>query len=148
MPLRGIYMGKYDEIINLPHHVSAIHPQMSMHDRAAQFSAFAALRGYDEAIIETGRITDKWVELDEYEKYMLDNKLQLIKKHISEQPKITITYFELDSLKDGGAYITITGIIRKINTSEKFIVMADGSIINIEYISQIEGELINSIDID
>lgn len=141
-------MGKYDEIINLPHHVSAIHPQMSMHDRAAQFSAFAALRGYDEAIIETGRITDKWVELDEYEKYMLDNKLQLIKKHISEQPKITITYFELDSLKDGGAYITITGIIRKINTSEKFIVMADGSIINIEYISQIEGELINSIDID
>lgn len=141
-------MGKYDEIINLPHHVSAIHPQMSMHDRAAQFSAFAALRGYDEAIIETVRITDKWVELDEYEKYMLDNKLQLIKKHISEQPKITITYFEPDSLKDGGAYITITGIIKKINTSEKFIVMADGSIINIEYISQIEGELINSIDIE
>lgn len=141
-------MGKYDEIINLPHHVSAIHPQMSMHDRAAQFSAFAALRGYDEAIIETGRITDEWVELDEYEKYMLDNKLQLIKKHISEQPKITITYFEPDSLKDGGAYITITGIIKKINTSEKFIVMADGSIINIEYISQIEGELINSIDIE
>ena len=141
-------MGKYDEIINLPHHVSVIHPQMSMHDRAVQFSAFAALRGYDEAIIETGRITDEWVELDEYEKYMLDNKLQLIKKHISEQPKITITYFEPDSLKDGGAYITITGIIKKINTSEKFIVMADGSIINIEYISQIEGELINSIDIE
>ena len=141
-------MGKYDEIINLPHHVSTVHPQMSMHDRAAQFSAFAALRGYDEAIIETERITDEWIELDEYEKYMLDNKLQLIKKHISEQPKITITYFEPDSLKDGGTYITITGIIKKINTAEKCIVMAEGPIINIEYISKIEGKLINSIDLE
>ena len=56
---------QYDDIINLPHHVSKTRPQMSMVDRAAQFSPFAALTGYDAAIKETGRLTDEKVNLSE-----------------------------------------------------------------------------------
>ena len=89
----------YDDIINLPHHVSAARPQMSMMDRAAQFSPFAALTGYDAAIKETARLTDQKIELDDYEKEEINDKIQLIAEHLGEDFEIVITYFQPDGRK-------------------------------------------------
>ena len=97
-------MGNYEDIINLTHHVSKKHPQMSMHDRAAQFAPFAALSGHSEAIAETARLTDRKIELDEYEKMNLDEKLIVLQEHIRETPEINVTYFCPDDNKDGGRY--------------------------------------------
>ena len=102
---------RYDEIINLPHHVSPTRPQMPMSDRAAQFAPFAALTGYDAAIKETGRLTDERVELDKEALTALDMKYQLLMDALNEAPKVTITYFQPDERKAGGKYITATGAV-------------------------------------
>ena len=106
---------RYDDIINLPHHVSAVRKRMSMHDRAAQFSPFAALTGYDDAIDETARLTDKQFELSEDERNRLDEQLRLIADRIEEQPELEVTYFQPDELKEGGAYLTTRGCVRRID---------------------------------
>lgn len=134
-------MSEYDDIIQLPHHVSRIHPQMSMEDRAAQFSPFAALTGYDAAIAETARLTDQRVELDEYERQALNEKLQFISEHLNEHPKISITHFVPDRCKEGGEYVTVTGIVKKIEEHEKRMILMDGSMILIEDVIRIENEL-------
>lgn len=131
------YEHLYDDIINLPHHVSKSHPQMSIHDRAAQFSPFAALTGYDGAIKETARLTNKRMELDETWKNVLDEKLRIIHEQLSSQPEIEITYFQPDEKKTGGAYISATGIVRKIDRYEQTVVMQDGTRIPIEEIIEI-----------
>ena len=95
----------YDDIINLPHHVSTRHPQMSMYDRAAQFSPFAALTGYDDAIQETGRLTEQKIELDEETLEKLDERFQILQEHLGEQPEVRFTYFKPDERKEGGAYL-------------------------------------------
>ena len=102
-------MGKYDDIINLPHHVSQTRPQMSMIDRAAQFSPFAALTGYDAAIKETGRLTDTKLEIGDEERDVLDRKQQYLQKIVADRPEITITYFVPDEKKAGGSYTSLTG---------------------------------------
>ena len=102
-------MGKYDDIINLPHHVSATRPRMSMIDRAAQFSPFAALTGYDAAIKETGRLTDRRIELTEDSRAAMDRKQQLLVENLADHPEVSVTYFVPDERKAGGAYITVTG---------------------------------------
>ena len=89
-------MGKYDNIINLPHHISSKHPRLSMEQRAAQFAPFAALTGYGDSIKETARLTDTRIELNEEEKEMLNIKLQELKSKISTMPQVTITYFVPD----------------------------------------------------
>ena len=134
-------MSEYDDIIHLPHHVSRIHPQMSMEDRAAQFSPFAALTGYDAAIAETARLTDQRVELDEYERQALNEKLQFISEHLKDHPKISITYFIPDHCKEGGEYVTVTGNIKKLDDYEHRIVLMDGTGILIEDVIRIEDEL-------
>ena len=134
-------MSEYDDIIHLPHHVSRIHPQMSMEDRAAQFSPFAALTGYDAAIAETARLTDQRVELDEYERQALNVKLQFISEHLNEYPKVSITCFVPDARKEGGEYVTVTGIVKKIEEHEKRMILMDGSMILIEDVIRIENEL-------
>lgn len=118
---------KYDDIINLPHHVSLTHPHMSRLDRAAQFSPFAALTGYDAAIKETARLTDKKVELGEYELEELNRTLQELSDHISQHPQVMVTYFEPDKCKEGGAYITVSKEIKRIDEIEKAIYLTDGS---------------------
>ena len=100
--------GKYDDIIHLPHHVSATRPRMPMLDRAAQFSPFVALTGYEAAVRETARLTDQRVELDESAKAELDRKLRLLLS-LPGQPEASITYFRPDERKEGGAYETVTG---------------------------------------
>ncbi|MEG2404916.1 MAG: hypothetical protein RSC01_08340 [Oscillospiraceae bacterium] len=134
-------MNNYDDIINLPHHVSTAHPQMSILDRAAQFSPFAALTGYDDAVKETARLTDTKIELDEYEKTILNERLRLVADCIEEYPEITITYYKPDSRKNGGAYITVTGCVKKIDDFEKTVYMTDGMVISIEEIFEIESDL-------
>ena len=118
---------KYDDIINLPHHVSSRHPQMPMMNRAAQFSPFAALTGYDDAVRETARLTDEKIELDEYEKEELDRKIQWIGSHLDEHIPVSITYFQPDDRKAGGAYEEIVDTIRKINVYEHEILLTKGT---------------------
>ena len=130
---------KYDDIIRLPHHVSTRHPQMSIHDRAAQFSPFAALTGHDAAIRETERLTEKWVELDEDSKEQLDERLQMIREHLAERPEITFTFFQPDERKQGGAYRTITGKVKKIDEYEHRILLEDGTALMVEHLVSIEG---------
>ncbi len=139
-------MGKYDDIINLPHHTSPKRPRMSMIDRAAQFSPFAALTGYDAAVKETARLTDRRIELDEYSKAALDERLQLIQDHLQEYPEVTITYFQPDKRKDGGAYLSVTGSIKKIDTYEKCVVMMDKQKILIDEIFGIDGDMFLSME--
>ncbi len=127
-------MGKYDDIINLPHHTSSKHPRMSIQDRAAQFSSFQALSGHGAAINETARLTAERIELDENEIELLNGELQHIQAIIDEQPEITVTYFVPDKNKSGGAYVDYTGVVKKIDDVFHNIVMSDGTLIDIEQI--------------
>lgn len=133
----------YDDIINLPHHVSKTHPHMPIIDRAAQFSPFAALTGYDTAVKETARLTDRRIELDEYEKEALREKLNLIVEMIDEKPEVTITHFQPDTKKNGGAYLSITGRVKKIDEYERVVCLTDGAKIAIDEIFAIENNQIS-----
>ncbi len=106
---------EYDDIIDLPHHVSAERPQMPMLDRAAQFSPFAALTGYDAAIEETARLTDAKRELSEGQKDAIGLQLAALGARLKSDPGVTVTYFESDSRKAGGAYRTVTGDVKKVD---------------------------------
>ena len=121
----------YADIIDLPHHVSIRHPQMSMEKRAAQFSPFAAMVGHDAAIRETARLTEKQLDLTEDEKALLDGKLQLLREHIKEQPAVTITYFQPDKKKSGGAYVTVTGSAKKVDSVYYKLILQDETTIHI-----------------
>ena len=131
-------MGKYDDIINLPHHVSATRPHMPMIDRAAQFMPFRALTGYEDAVRETARLTDEKIELTEDEKGILDMRLQKLADEISSQPKVTLTYFRPDKKKTGGAYLTVTGQLKKIDDYEGALILMGGERILIEDILEIQ----------
>lgn len=131
----------YDDIINLPHHISATRSHMTAIDRAAQFSPFAALTGYEAAIKETARLTDERVDLDEYAKDALREKLQIITDRIKEHPEITITYFQPDAKKKGGAYVTAVGSAKNIDEYEQVVVMTDGTVIPIDETISIDGQI-------
>ena len=134
----------YDDIINLPHHVSTTRPHMTVIDRAAQFSPFAALTGYDSALKETARLTDARVKLDEYVTDALSNRLQILAIRIKECPEIEITYFQPDERKNGGAYVTAVSSVKKIDKYERIVVMTDGTAIPIDEIISIAGQIFES----
>ena len=131
----------YGDIINLPHPESRKHKHMSMRDRAAQFSPFAALTGHDAAIKETARLTDGFVDLDESMKASLDEKLILILEKQQEKPLVTITYFLKDERKAGGSYEVVEGWIRKVDFYERVIEMGDRSKILLDHVVDIESDL-------
>ena len=133
--------GKYDDIINLPRPVSSKHPPMPMSDRAAQFSPFAALTGYDEAVMETGRLTERKRELNDEEIAALNQKLQFLSEHLKEHPTVTVTFFIPDAKKTGGSYATKTRRLKKIDTFERWIQLDDGAKIPIDDITNIESAL-------
>jgi hypothetical protein len=135
---------KYDAIIDLPHHVSTRHTPMSALDRAAQFSPFAALTGHEAAIEETARLTETQHDLDDSQLELLDERLLQIRAHLSQQPLLTFTYFQPDEKKSGGAYLTVTGRVRKILDFEHVIVLEDGTTLPMERLVSIEGELFSS----
>lgn len=136
---------QYDDIINLPHHVSSKHKSMSIRDRAAQFSPFAAMTGHDLAIKETARLTDQRKELDENEKNILDEKLRIVKEQIKSNPEIEIVYFQPDEKKFGGSYVSIRGAVKKIDGYERVVVMQDGTRVQIEDIVEIMGEMFSEL---
>lgn len=129
---------KYAAIAGVPHHVSRVHPQMSMEDRAAQFSPFAALTGYGDVILETQRLTDEKVELDEEALALLDEKYQILMYRMEEQPVVQITYFQPDERKEGGSYVTVTGVVRRVDDVMRKITMQDGNEIEMEKILNVE----------
>ena len=130
-------MRKYDDIINLPHHQSKTRPHMSIYDRAAQFSPFAALTGYDDAVKEMAKVTCQRKELSEEEKAGLSAKLAMLQAKIREQPEVSITYFVPDEKKAGGAYLTETGVIKRIDAFERVVIMQNRKEILIEDIVDI-----------
>ena len=131
----------YDDIIHLPHHVSATRAHMPVMDRAAQFSPFAALAGYANAISETARLTSERIELDECMKIALSDRMQLIADRIKERPEVAITYFQPDAKKDGGAYLTMIDTAKKVDSSEQIIVMSNGTVIPFDEIIGIDGQI-------
>ena len=130
----------YEDIINLPHHVSERHPQMPMAERAAQFSPFAALTGFGAVTRETERQTDQMREMTENEREELDYKLGILCNFPGEKPCVAITYFVPDEKKEGGAYRTIRGQMRKIDSYKREIIMKDGSHIPIDCVLELNGE--------
>ena len=130
-------MSRYDDIINLPHHVSPTRQRMSMHDRAAQFAPFAALVGYDDAVTETARLTEARPELDEQEQRAINERLAHIADHIHEQPEVRIKYFVPDEHKSGGAIVEVSGKVKKISTTDGTIVLTDGCKIRLSDITDL-----------
>lgn len=129
---------KYDDIIDLPCHVSQNRPHMPILDRAAQFSPFAALTGYDSAVKEAMRLTEEQIDLDEDSKAALDRKLSFLKACLNERPEVTVTFFRPDDKKEGGAYQTVSGKVRKIDFYERRLIMEDGMALPMEYIIQMD----------
>lgn len=120
-------MGKYDHIINLPHHVSKNHTPMTMYQRAAQFAPFAALTGHGAAINETARLTERKIELSEHERSILDRAMKQLLTRLHQQPEATFTYFIPDPHKAGGRYETITGRIKKWDEYQQALTLDDGT---------------------
>ena len=131
----------YDDIINLPHHVSKKHKPMSLYARSAQFAPFSALTTYGEVIKETVRLTNERREIDESLKIILDSKLQIIEEKISSKPLITFTYFIPDLRKEGGYYKTVTGNVRRIDEYRDVVILEDKTEIPIFEIIEITGEI-------
>ena len=138
--MRNIVNG-YEDIINKSRPVNNRHKRMSNYERAAQFSPFAALTGLGAAISETARLTDEKIEQDEEQ----HNKFAILRANIASQPVVTITYFVKDLRKDGGEYVTISGVIKKIDDYQKIIVMQDNIIISIDDIADIKSDIFNRI---
>ena len=133
-------MKNYEDIINRPHHVSRNHSQMTMRDRAAQFSPFAALTGYDDAIDETGRLTAERHELSELEQAELNKRLAILIGRQKEKPDVVIEYFVPDEHKSGGSYQTIVGKLKHISLPERIIVLSNGESIHLDDIMSINCE--------
>lgn len=131
----------YEDIINLSRPVSSKHLPLSMEQRAAQFAPFAALTGFSDEVKETARLTGDKIEIDEEIKIILDEKISIIQKEINKRPKINITYFVKDDKKNGGKYVEISGIIKKIDKYENKIILEDLTSISIEDILIIEGDI-------
>ena len=138
----------YEDIVNLPPNISKRHPQPSMMDRAARFAPFAAITGYEEMVLEEARITEERIDLDEGTSSILNEKLNMIQEFIDEEPEVTITYFEPDKKKSGGAYVSVTGIVKRIDEYEHFVIMMDGKKISIEEIYGLESDLFYSLGVD
>lgn len=134
----------YDDIIDTKYPFDLNHKRMSNYERCAQFMPFSALVGYKEAVIETARITDKKIILDEETKEILDKKINLVKSKLSLNPTVSITYFVPDKCKSGGSYESIKGNIKKIDLYREIIVINDNRI-NICDIIDIEGDIFNIV---
>lgn len=143
--MNTVQSGNYEDIINLPHHVSARHPQMPLSARAAQFSPFAALTGHEDAIRETERLTEDFREPEEDRKELLDNKIRLLQENLSGHPEVEVTYFQPDSKKAGGAYTTVRGRVKKIDVCSCRMVFTDQTTLALDNICSIEGELFGDL---
>lgn len=129
----------YDDIIGLPHHVSERRPHMSMHDRAAQFSPFAALTGYHAAIDETARLTEEKIELEESRKQLISRQLSILAEHAKELPEVTAEFFVPDERKTGGAYVIETARATAVDPGRGTLRLNNGRSIAFEDIYALNG---------
>ena len=134
--------GKYDDIIHMSRHVSSTRKGMSIHDRAAQFSPFAALTGYEDALEETARVTGKRIEMDDHEKCRMDLRYRHLMQHISQSPEVIVTYFLPDMCKLGGSYVTISGHLKNIRAG--FMFLTDGTVIDMQDVICLESALLDN----
>ena len=128
----------YEDIIDLPHHVSEKHPQMPMRKRAAQFRGFKALAGYDDMFKERFRETQRRRELSDDEKEQLDRAIGQLRQYGHVQPEISVTYFKPDKRKEGGEYLTVRGNFRFLDMAERMRRFIDGTAIHLAHTSEIE----------
>ena len=135
----------YEDIVNLPPHISKKHPQPTMLERAARFAPFAAITGYEEMVLEEARVTEERVELEEGTLAELNERLNMIHESLESEPVIQITYFEPDKKKAGGAYVTISGVVKRIDEYERYVLMTDGKKISIDQIFGLESKLFDSL---
>ena len=133
--------GKYDDILSLPHPTSRKHPRMSAIDRAAQFSPFAALTGYEETIEETGRLTEQPVELWEDARMELDRRQQILLDNAALSPEVTVRYFCPDSRKEGGAYVTVSGRLKSVDSVNRVLHLQNGIGIPLSVIVELDSPL-------
>jgi len=138
----------YEDIVNLPPHISKKHPQPSMMDRAARFAPFAAITGYEEMVLEEARVTEEQIHLDEDAVALICEKINMIQEFIDEEPEVRITYFEPDKKKSGGAYITITGTPKRVDEYEQLLIMTDGKKIKFDSIYRLESELFLTLGLE
>jgi hypothetical protein len=139
-------MTNYDDIIDLPYPVPSRYPRMSMIDRGAQFSPFAALTGYDAVIRETARLTDSQIQLDDGAIQNINEKILLLNEILPQQPTVTITYFRGDDRKSGGAYRTVSGNVVKIDPIIGQITLANGTCISFESIYDVQSDCFHCLD--
>ena len=137
--------GPYDDIINLPHPTSKRRPRMPIRARAAIFSPFAALGGHGAAIAETARLTERQIELDEDTRVELDRRQAILLEHIDEQPVAAITWFQPDEKKDGGAYLTTTGRLKKFRELERILLLTDGTEIPLQDVVALESDIFQTL---
>lgn len=138
----------YEDIVDLPPHISKKHPQPTMMERAARFAPFAAITGYEEMVLEEARVTDERVELDEGTLSLLNEKLNMIQEFLDEEPEIKVLYFEPDKMKSGGAYVTAAGVVKRIDEYEQLVIMTDGTKIRIGDIYGLESDLFYSLGLE
>jgi hypothetical protein len=131
-------MSDYDDIIDLPHHVSPTRARMSRADRAAQFSSFEALTGHEEQIEEAARLTDGKLQLSPEETEALNSNMNYIIDNIALCPEVEIIYFVPDERKDGGKYLSVSMKIRKIDLVNRAITDTENNVINIDYIYSVK----------
>lgn len=139
--------GKYDDMLQLPHHVSARRKPMAITARAAQFAPFAALSGYDAEVQEAGRLTDRPIEPDEYEKEAMNARLQLLARHFREEWVVSLVFFQPDERKAGGAYVTRTGTVKKLYETERLLTLTDGTVIPLDDLIALDGEEFAAYDL-
>ena len=135
------YDHKYDEILNLEHHKSKKHPPMSLYARSAQFAPFAALTGYEDSVLETAREVGERIDIDDELRSILDSKIQILIEQIKKRPEVIVTYFIPDITKDGGVYVNVTGIIKKVDRINQIIILEDKTEIPINEIIDISGDI-------
>lgn len=150
MPMRGNREDRhrYDDIIDHPHPTSKTHPRMALSDRAAQFSPFMALTGYESAIHETARRTEDWSEPDESSRAELDRRLAVLREHLRERPPVTVVFFQPDQKKAGGAYRSVSGVVKKIDSYRCELVLETGERLPFRYIVDMDGEIFVDISTD
>lgn len=135
----------YEDIVNLPYNKSKRHKPMSLHDRAAQFSPFAALTGYEAAVRETERVTEVKAEQSEDEQEYINEKLRVIEENIDLMPEVKLIYFKKDEKKQGGEYVTFIGKIKKLDKYKSVLITEECENIPFEYIRNIDGEIFDRL---
>ena len=138
-------MRNYDDIIGLPRFVSKNRSNMSINDRAAQFAPFAGLVGFGESISEASRLTECFVELSEEEKQELDQKFQILESHLKQRPEVKIEYFVQDEKKSGGAYVSTTAVIRRVDLVERVLIATDKRSFSFDVIRDLESPLFQEL---